>query len=42
MLSELMGRLTDNAKGELRRTAEEKLKSAEQDIRQKLDKLKKV
>ena len=41
MLSELMGRLTDNAKGELRRTAEEKLKSAEQDIRQKLDKLKK-
>ena len=42
MLSELMGRLTDNAKGELRRTAEEKLKSAEQDIRQKLDKLKKT
>ena len=41
MLSELMSRLTDNAKGELRRTAEEKLKSAEQDIRQKLDKLKK-
>ncbi|MBQ4583248.1 MAG: DUF2974 domain-containing protein [Oscillospiraceae bacterium] len=41
MLSELMGRLTDNAKGELRRTAEEKLKLAEQDIRQKLDKLKK-
>ena len=42
MLSELMGRLTDNAKDELRRTAEEKLKSAEQDIRQKLDKLKKI
>lgn len=42
MLSELMGRLTDNAKDELRRTAGEKLKSAEQDIRQKLDKLKKI
>ena len=42
MLSELMGRLTDNARDELRRTAGEKLKSAEQDIRQKLDKLKKV
>ena len=42
MLSELMGRLTDNARDELRRTAGEKLKSAEQDIRQKLDKLKMV
>ena len=42
MLSELMGRLTDNARDELRRTAGEKLKSAEQDIRQKLDKLKKI
>lgn len=42
MLSELMGRLTDNAKGELRRTAEEKWKKAGEDVRQALDKLKKV
>ena len=42
MLSELMGRLTENAKGELRRTAEEKWKKAGEDVRQALDKLKKV
>ena len=42
MLSELMGRLTANAKGELRKAAEEKLKAAEQDVRRALDRLKKV
>ena len=42
MLSELMGRLTASARGELRRTAEEKWKKAGEDVRQALDKLKKV
>ena len=41
MLSELMGRLTNNAKGELRRTAEEKWKKAGEELHQALDKLKK-
>ena len=41
MLSALMSSLNEHARGELRRAAEEKLRSAEQDIRQKLDKLKK-
>ena len=42
MLSDLMGRLAADTKDELRKAAEEKLKTVGEDFRQALDKWKKT